>query len=126
MQKSAVLDGMFINRQNLLYQKLQLLKEIQSLTGVKSLADNIDLISVEEFSQTDKYREIEDPEDLHSLQLARLDHELQERGRLVKEYDRMQSLKNEMKGNTDQLEKALQSIPDHLKNITAVGIYIFF
>jgi hypothetical protein len=52
--KSDALDALFIEKQNLLYQKLHIAKAIEPLLRIKSKADDIPLIPLEEYQQTGK------------------------------------------------------------------------
>ena len=75
------------------------------------------MVTVEDFAAESAGLAEETAGDAHKAMLARLDHELQARKRLQKEFKELKARKQAIKQNNDSKREKLRELPGHLNSI---------
>ncbi|XP_041084263.1 THO complex subunit 5 homolog isoform X2 [Polyodon spathula] len=113
-------DALHLQLQNLLYEVMHLQKEINKCLEFKSKHEEIELVSVEEFTR-DAPPEISRPEisaeDPHQLTLCRLDWELEQRKRLAEKYKESLASKEKIMKGIEIKKEYLSSLQPRLTEI---------
>lgn len=109
--------------QGLLYQKSHFVKEIHKCQDFKPAADDISLIPEEEFYSLAKIPPITDP---HTLLVARLEHEVKLRQRLLVDLDKLKALQAQHeltlakhKENSQDIRKLLMGVIGNASKLEA-------
>ncbi|GLV32133.1 thoc5 [Carabus blaptoides fortunei] len=119
-QEKLQTDSTKLQLQNLLYELTYLKKEIAKCFQFKSLDEEVDLISKEEFFKSAP-ESISKPDatktDQHKLQLARLEWELQQRKELASQCRKLETEKENVGSQIVSKQERLEKLAPQLKNI---------
>lgn len=116
-EEQTQLDQLHLQLQNILYEKIHIEKEIQRCKKFRSRHESIDMVTAEEFAAESAGLAEESAGNAHKAMLARLDHELQARKRLQKEFKELKARKQAIKQSNDSKREKLRKLPGHLNSI---------
>lgn len=118
-KEKLIVDSNRLKLQNLIYECEHLKKEIHKCVSFKSEDEDIELVAIDEFmsSISDDKKESLDVSDEHSLRLARLELELQQRKDYDEKCKELEKKKEEVSMRTVNVKENLDSLGPCLVNV---------
>jgi len=118
-KEKQTVDSNRLKLQNLIYESEHLRKEIHKSISFKSEDENISLVPMEEFlkSAPESSRAADVIENKHTLRLARLEFELQQRKEYAQLCKELQENKEKVATDIDSVKKKLNSLDPLLQEV---------
>ncbi|ORY92336.1 Fms-interacting protein-domain-containing protein [Syncephalastrum racemosum] len=115
-EAKAVMDAKQLGLQNVMYEKRHLLEEIKKCRDFRSVYQDVELVSLDVFTQIapEEYRQnMDDP---HALMINRLKFELEQRRRLRERQEALQEERLALIRENRKAQEKLDKLDKHLYN----------